>query len=116
MRRRSEGEPTGDAGMPARRIERSFVSAGDEGEPGLTGRCSGAGAAVLKMEASALLLMPARAWIAHNAKAPSRALIILKPHSTVPRYFTSYQKQTQISPPSPAPPFSPPPSGPLPPA
>ena len=59
MRRRSEGEPTGDVGMPARRIERSFVSAGDEGEPGLTGRCSGAGAAVLKMEASALLLMPA---------------------------------------------------------
>ena len=47
MRRRSEGEPTGDVGMPARRIERSFVSAGDEGEPGLTGRCSGAGAAVL---------------------------------------------------------------------
>ena len=52
MRRRSEGEPTGDVGMPARRIDRSFVSAGDEGEPGLTGRCSGAGAAVLKMEAS----------------------------------------------------------------
>ena len=62
MRRRSEGEPTGDVGMPARRIERSFVSAGDEGEPGLTGRCSGAGAAVLQMEASALLLMPAASF------------------------------------------------------